>query len=529
MSSATLSPANSAAAASAPSTFQELPKSELILLTLAFSLGLFMEVLDTSIANVAVPTIAGNFGASTSQGTWVISSYGLAAAMAVPMTGWIARRFGEVRVFTYSVLLFVLTSMLCGMSQNLHMLVVSRFLQGLVSGPMVPLAQTLLMAIYPPAKRGIAMAAFVMTTVTAPIVGPMLGGFIVDHNHWAWIFYINVPVGLFSAWVVHRLMRKRESTIVRQPVDMIGFILLVLGVGSLQLMLDNGNDFDWFSSTTIVVLALVAAVCLAALVIWELTDEHPIVDLSLFKMRNFSFGVLAMSMGYMAFFAITVLLPLWLQTLMGYSATHAGIATAPIGILIIILAPILGANAHRLNLRLVGSIGFLVFGLISYWFSTFNLDTTMTQVLWPRFLQGIGAACFFMPINTIVFSGIPPEKMAAASGLAGFFRTISGSIGTALLVTTWDHREKVHEVRLSENLWANNPARLDLVNSLQSMGVSQDAANSILQGTIAKQALMMATSEIFWVMSIMFLALIGFIWLTRPVGLPSGAAGAGGH
>lgn len=529
MSSATSSAAPPVSAASMPATFKELPKSEQILLTLAFSLGLFMEVLDTSIANVAVPTIAGNFGASTSQGTWVISSYGLAAAMAVPMTGWIARRFGEVRVFTYSVILFVLTSMLCGLSQNLHMLVVSRFLQGLVSGPMVPLAQTLLLSIYLPAKRGIAMAAFVMTTVTAPIVGPMLGGFIVDHTHWAWIFYINVPVGLFCAWVVFRLMRKRESTIVKQPVDMVGFFLLVLGVGSLQLMLDNGNDFDWFSSTTIVVLALVAAVCLAALVIWELTDEHPVVDLSLFKMRNFSFGVLAMSMGYMAFFAITVLLPLWLQTLMGYSATQAGIATAPIGILIIILAPLLGANAHRLNLRLVGSFGFLMFALISYWFSTFSLDTTMGQVLLPRFLQGIGAACFFMPINTIVFSGIPPEKMAAATGLSGFFRTISGSIGTALLVTTWDHREKIHEVRLSENLWANNPNRLDFVNTLQNMGVGADTANSILQGAIAKQALMMATSEIFWVMSIMFLALIGFIWLTRPAVIPGGAAGAGGH
>ncbi len=308
--------AQTPAQGAAPET---VPSHLLPLFTVAVAFSTFMEVLDTSIANVAVPTISGNLGVSANNGTWVISSYGLAAAIIVPLTGWIAKRFGEVRTFCWSVLLFTIASALCGFATSLPMLVGFRFLQGLVSGPMVPLSQTLLLSNYPPQKRGMAMALWAMTVVVAPIFGPLLGGYITDNWSWPWIFYINAPIGILSAIVTYSLLRKHETPTDKQPIDLVGLILMVLGIGSLQLLLDNGNDLDWFNSATIVMLGIIAVVALTFLLIWELTDEHPIVDLSLFKGRNFGCGVIAMGLGYMSFFAMTVLFPLWLQTVMGYT------------------------------------------------------------------------------------------------------------------------------------------------------------------------------------------------------------------
>ena len=340
-----------------------LPANALLIFTIAVSLATFMEVLDTSIANVAIPTIAGNLAVSANQGTWVISSYGLAAAIVVPLTGWIAKRFGEVRTFVTSVFLFTIASALCGFATSLPMLVAFRFLQGLVSGPMVPLSQALLLANFPPQKRGMAMAIWAMTVVVAPICGPLLGGYITDNLSWPWIFYINAPIGLASAFVTYTLLRKRETPIENKPIDIVGLVLMVLGVGCLQLMLDNGNDLDWFNSHVIVGLCVTSVIALTFLVAWELTDEHPIVDLSLFKARNFRYGVIAMAVGYMSFFAMTVLFPLWLQTIMGYTPTWAGIATSPVGIFALILSPIIGKNIQRLDLRVLASIAFTAAGM----------------------------------------------------------------------------------------------------------------------------------------------------------------------
>jgi DHA2 family multidrug resistance protein len=513
----------SSAAPAAPAG--PLPANALIIFTIAVSLATFMEVLDTSIANVAIPTIAGNLAVSANQGTWVISSYGLAAAIVVPLTGWIAKRLGEVRTFIWSVFLFTIASGLCGFATSLPMLVAFRFLQGLVSGPMVPLSQALLLANFPPQKRGIAMAIWAMTVVVAPICGPLLGGYITDNLSWPWIFYINAPIGLISAFVTFTLLRKRESPIEKKPIDIVGLVLLVLGVGSLQLMLDNGNDLDWFNSTVIVCLCITTVVALTFLIAWELTDEHPIVDLTLFSKPNFRYGVIAMAVGYMSFFAMTVLFPLWLQTVMGYTPTWAGIATSPVGIFALILSPIIGRNIQRLDLRVLASIAYVVFAITAYWFSTFTLDTSLSQVYLPRLLQGVAVACFFVPINQIIMSGIQPGKLAAASGLSSFFRTLSGSLGTAIVVTLWDHRTQVHSVRFAENLTTNGVASLDYINRLQHLGLSSQKAYAQVQNVIQAQSAMLATSEVFWGISILFLMLIGLIWLTRP---PFGAAGAGG-
>lgn len=505
-----------------------LPAKLLPLLTVAVAFSTFMEVLDTSIANVAVPTIAGDLAVSANNGTWVISSYGLAAAIVVPLTGWIARRFGEVRVFVWSVLLFTIVSALCGLANSLPMLVGLRFLQGLVSGPMVPLSQTLLLSNYPPQKRGMAMALWSMTVVVAPIFGPLLGGYITDNWSWPWIFYINGPVGLFAAGVTYALLRGRDTPTSRKPVDVIGLVLMVLGVGSLQLMLDNGNDLDWFGSSIIVTLAIVAVVALTLLIIWELTDEHPIIDLSLFKGRNFRFGVVALTFGYMSFFAMTVLLPLWLQTVMGYTATWAGVATAPVGLLALVLSPLVGRNIQRLDLRLLASVSFVVFAITAWWYSTFPLDVSLGQIMMPRLVQGIAVACFFIPINQIILSGISPDRLAAASGLSSFFRTLSGSMGTAIVVTLWDHRTRMHAVRLAENFTPNGVASQTYLGDLAPFFSTPEAAYAQVQNVIQSQAAMLATSEVFWGISLLFVMLIGLIWLTRP---PFGVVGGGrgGH
>jgi DHA2 family multidrug resistance protein len=500
----------------------------LALFTIAVASSTFMEVLDTAIANVAVPTIAGNLAVSANKGTWVISSYGLAAAIVVPLTGWIAKRFGEVRTFVWSVMLFTLASALCGLATSLPMLVSMRFLQGLVSGPMVPLSQTLLLSNFPPQKRGLAMGLWAMTVVVAPIFGPLLGGYITDNMSWPWIFYINAPVGIFSAFVTYTLLSKRETSTVKLPIDVTGLVLMVLGVGSLQVLLDNGNDLDWFGSPVIVTLAVVAVVALTFLVIWELTDEHPIVDLSLFKTWNFRFGVIAMALAYMSFFAMTVLFPLWLQTIMGYTPTWAGIATSPVGILALILSPLVGRNIHRMDLRIVTTVAYIVFAITAFWFSQFTLDTSITLLFIPRLLQGIAVACFFVPINQIILSGVKPDRLAAASGLSNFFRTLSGSMGTAIVVTLWDHRTHMHMVRLAENFTPYGVETQNYVAQLGQLGMPSNAAYEQIQNVIHVQGAMLATSEVFWGVSIIFLCLIGLIWLTKP---PFGVAGGagGGH
>jgi len=331
-----------------------------------------------------------------------------------------------------------------------------------------------------------------------------------------------------SGFITYTLLRGRETATERKPIDIVGLLLLVAGVGSLQLMLDNGNDMDWFGSPVILGLCATCIVALTFFVAWELTDEHPIVDLTLFSKRNFRFGVIAMAIGFMAFFAMTVLFPLWLQTVMGYTPTWAGIATSPVGLFALILSPIIGRNIQRLDLRMLASIAFVVFAITAYWFSTFNLDTSLSQVYLPRLVQGIAVACFFVPINQIIMSGIQPAKLAAASGLSNFFRTLSGSLGTAIVVTLWDRRTQTHDVRLAESFTANGSASLDYLDRLHNLGLSSDRAYATVQNQIHAQGAMMATSDVFWGISILFLLLIGLIWFTRP---PFGAAGgaAGGH
>ena len=273
---------------------------------------------------MSIPAISGDLGVSPQQGTWVITSFSVANAISVPLTGWLTQRIGQVRLFIGSILLFVLASCLCGFAPSIEILIAARVLQGAVAGPMIPLSQALLLSSYPPAKSGMALAFWGMTTLVAPIMGPLLGGWISDNYTWPWIFFINIPIGLFAAWATWSIYKERESKTYKLPIDKVGLVLLVLWVGSLQLMLDKGKELDWFHSGEIIILASVAVVTFIYFVIWEIGEEHPVVDLSLFKGRNFSGGVIAISVAYGLFFGSLVILPLWLQTV---SYTHLTLPT----------------------------------------------------------------------------------------------------------------------------------------------------------------------------------------------------------
>ncbi|MCX8566050.1 MAG: MFS transporter, DHA2 family, multidrug resistance protein [Glomeribacter sp. 1016415] len=517
-------PPTSAANASPQSI--PLAGSALVLLTVGLALGTFMEVLDTSIANVAVPTIAGNLGVATSQGTWVISSYSVASAIAVPLTGWLARRVGEVKLFTLSVLLFTLTSALCGLAQNFETLIVFRLLQGFVSGPMVPLSQTILLRSYPPDKRGLALGLWAMTVIVAPIFGPLLGGWLTDHYSWPWLFYINVPVGLFSAFSCFVLLRGRETKLVKQRIDAVGLALLVIGVGCLQTMLDIGKDHDWFSSSLIITLAIIAAIALSFMVIWEITEKDPVIDFALFKDRNFALGVIIVSFGFMAFFGSVVIFPLWLQTVMGYTASLAGLATAPIGLLALVLSPLIGRNLHKLNLRLVACFAFMVFAGVSYWNSLFTLDTPFNAVIWPRLVQGLGIACFFVPLTTITLSSISEDRLASAAGLSNFFRTLAGAIGTAVSTTFWENNAVYHHAVLAESVSVYSPNTTAFTDALTLFGITGSVAYASLDKIITQQAYMIATNNFFRISCIVFIVLAALIWWTKP---KPGAAASSGH
>src|SRR5580700_2773358 len=322
-----------------------------IITLLALALATFMQVLDTTIANVSIPTIAGDLGVSADQGTWIITSFAVANGISVPITGWLMQRFGVVRTFVLSVVLFTLASFLCGISWSLPVLIMFRVLQGAVSGPMIPGSQALLMMLFPAEKKGTALAIWSMTMLVAPICGPVLGGYISDNYPWGWIFLMNVPVGLFCGAICWRFLRSHETPTRKLAIDKVGLVLLFVWVGALQVMMDQGKDLDWFSNNLIITLAIVSVLGLAAWIIWELTEKNPIVDLTLFKSRSFTLGTIALCLCYAVFFGNVVLMPLWQQTQLGYTATWAGLVSAPSGVTAVLVAPFVGRFMAKYDAR----------------------------------------------------------------------------------------------------------------------------------------------------------------------------------
>ena len=440
--------------------------------TMALSAATFMNVLDSSIANVSLPAIAGDLGVSPNQGTWVITSFAVANAIAVPLTGWLSQRFGQVRLFVISVLLFVLTSWMCGLAPTMETLIIARALQGFVAGPMIPLSQTLLLASYPPPLAGLAMAMWSITTLVAPVTGPLLGGWITDNLSWPWIFYINIPVGLLSAAASWTLYRRRETVQRKLPIDSVGLALLVLWVGSLQIMLDKGKELDWFHSSEVVALGVVAAVGFVFFLAWELTEEHPVVDLTLFKSRNFWAGASATAIAYSLFFGNVVLLPLWLQQYMGYTATWAGMVMAGVGLMAILLSPVVGKNLTRVDPRQFVTFSFVVFAWVLWMRSWFSTQTDFVTIVIPTVIQGVGMAFFFIPLVSITLSGISPDRMAAASGVSNFMRITAGAFGTSITTTLWEDRAKLHHAHMVELISSGREPTSAALNGLSTLGLS---------------------------------------------------------
>jgi DHA2 family multidrug resistance protein len=494
---------------------QPLAGGALVLATFGVALATFMQTLDITIANVSIPAIAGDLGVSPAQGTWVITSFAVANAIAVPLTGWLARRFGEVRLFTVATLLFIAASLGCGLADSLPMLLVFRVFQGVAAGPMIPLSQTLLLSIYPPASKGMALALWSMTTLLAPIAGPLLGGWITDNISWPWIFYINIPVGLVAAYLTHGLLQSRETARQRSPVDAVSLGLLVLGVGALQLMLDQGRELDWFNSKAIVMLAVMAGISLPYLVVRELGTEHPLLDLRLFSRRTFTVGAVALSLGYGVYFGNFVLVPLWLQTQLGYTATWAGMALAPTGILAVLLSPLVGKHLKRFDLRLAASFAFLVFALCAFWRAGFTTGLDFGHLALVQTAQGVGTAVFFVALVTILLSGLPPERIASAAGLSNFLRITAGSFAASLTTTWWDRRQALHQTELSAHVNPYNPLALDALDKLSALGLGVNESYASLLQTASTQAYMLAANDLFWLQGWLFLALVPVVWFPR--------------
>lgn len=483
----------------------------------AFAIGManFMMVLDTTIANVAVPTIAGNLGVAPDQGTWVLTAFSISLAIGLPMTGWLVQRFGQVKLFLSAVMLFVLASVCCGLAPNLPMLLFFRVIQGAVCGPLAPLSQALLVAVFAPNRRTAALVIWSMTTFLGPVCGPILGGYITDNISWPWIFFINVPIGAFIFICLTRVLKGRDNPTRQLPIDMVGLLLLMVAVGSLQILLDKGQDLDWFASVPIRVLAAVAVVGFASLITWELTERHPILDLRLFKDRNYLIGTFCVSVGFSGYFAALVLVPLWLQTEMGYTATWAGVATAPLGIAGVILAPFIGRLMQHADARLLASMAFICWVGASIWRMRFNTDLDIQYIGWNSVLMGAGTAFLFTPLVAISLSRLAPEKIPAALGLQNALRMTGGSFATSLGPAYWDHNARMHQVDLSESTTVFDYWNQHAQTQMADLGLSAQASLESMGLAIDKQAHMLALNDFSLASTVLFISVMAVIWFAK--------------
>ncbi|TCJ12753.1 DHA2 family efflux MFS transporter permease subunit [Parasulfuritortus cantonensis] len=484
----------------------------------------FIAVLNMTIANVSVPNIAGALGATTSQGTWVITSYAVGEAITVPLTGWLAARLGAVRVFVGSMALFGLFSAVCGLANSLGLLVVARIFQGFSGGPLMPLSQTLLMRIFPKEKVAAAIGLWSMTTLVAPVVGPILGGYLCDEYSWPWVFFLNTPVALVAAAFAWQLLKRYGEPLARNPIDKVGLALLVVWVAALQLMLDEGKDLDWFASAKIVGLAVTAAVGFAAFIIWELYERHPVVDLRVFRHRGFTVSVLTISLAFAAFFGVNVLTPLWLQSFMGYTATISGLATAWTGVTAIFLAPLVAHAATKTDPRRLVFAGVVWLGLVTLWRTVATTDMGFWDVAVPLMVMGFGLPFFFIPTTGLALASVEPREMDSAAGLMNFLRTLSGAFATSLVSTAWSDQI----IRNHAELVAVADTGAGFAGTLGQSGMAPDAVREAADYLLTNQAVMLATNQLMTVIGLAFLVAASVIWLA-PKPMRVVEPGAGGH
>lgn len=494
-----------------------LSGASLVIAAVVLSLANFMVVLDTTIANVAMPTISGFLGVSTTEGTWIITSYAVAEAITIPLTGWLVRQFGEVRLFLICLIAFVFFSVCCGLSWSLESLVLFRVLQGLAGGPLIPLSSTLMLSVFPKEKSNIALSLWGMMTVVAPIFGPIFGGIISDNWHWGWVFHINVGFGALVMLGSLSVLRGRDAPTTRSKIDMVGLVLLSVFVTSFQLMLDKGRELDWFSSPFITVCAVVAIITLLALLIWELTDPNPIIDLSVFRSRNWLVSTITLSLMFGIFFGNIVLTPLWLQQQMGYTATWAGLATAPMGILAVISAPIVGRLMPKIDPRWIVTYGMSVLALSFFMRAHFTTQADYMSVATAMFVLGAGIPACMITLTALGISDLPADKVASGAGLQNFLRVLSMAIGSSLTLTYWEHMTKANRAELVASIRPG--AEQEMITAATRSGISQEGAIALFSKTVDSQAVMLATNDFYaWAVVLMTLS-IGAVWLVkRPKG-----------
>jgi DHA2 family multidrug resistance protein len=500
------------------------------LIALTVTLATFMEVLDTSIANIALPHIAGSFGASPNESTWVLTSYLVSNGIVLPVSAWLATRFGRKRFYMSCVALFAISSFLCGLAPSLGMLVFFRILQGAGGGGLQPSEQAILADTFPPAKRGMAFAVYGMAVVVAPAIGPTIGGWITDNYSWRWIFYINVPISILSLYLTHKLVEDPPYLAIEKEkrrgirIDYIGLGLVALGVGALQLFLDKGQEEDWFGSHWILLLSIIAIVALTAWVIWEWHHPNPIVELRLLKKRNFATAVFFMFTLGMVLYGTTVLIPQYLQLLMGYSAVMAGEALAGGGFIMMLTMPISGALVSRVDARKVMCFGFTVTAIALFYMSThlvLTMDFKTAAML--RIYQTLGLAFIFIPTNTLCYVGIPREKNNQVSSMINFVRNIGGSIGIALISAFVTRTAQIRQNYLSANTQNGNPKFRQMVDglaaTLQTQGL--DPAQAMRQAyarmgaLLTQQATALAYKDVVSVLAIIIAFLIPLAFIMK--------------
>jgi len=487
----------------------QLTGMRLYIATIACSLGSFLALLDVSVANVSVPHIAGALGASPTQGTWIITSYAVAEAIGMPLTGWLAKRYGALRTYLVALGGFMVASALCGAVPSLAMLVVARVLQGACGAPLLPLCQTLTMRIFPGGRTPTALAVTAMVSVMAPVLGPILGGTITDNISWRWIFYLNIPFVPIAILLCHRLIGPYETKTAPARIDYFGLILVVVAVGAFQLTLDLGREYDWFNSTMIVTLAIVAAIGFAAFLIWELTEEHPVVDLRVMRHRGFWAACLCMAVGYASLMSTTVMVPLWVQTTLGYPATDAGWVVAPSSMFSMIMVPLCGMLVTRLDPRFLACCGLLWVALVATLRAHSTPDLEMWQIAAPQALQGISNSMIMMTLSIVAINAVDLDEIPSATGLLAFVRTIGTAIGISLATTGWDSAGRVARAELVGEL---NGAE-EAIARMTTGGMSELQSRSMLEAMIGAQSRTVAFDHVFALMAALaaFTALL--IWI----------------
>jgi DHA2 family multidrug resistance protein len=512
------------------------PGHNLWLIALTVTIATFMEVLDTSVANVALPHIAGGLAASQDESSWVLTSYLVSNAIVLPLSGWLSSIFGRKRFYMSCVVLFTLSSFLCGIAPSLPLLIVCRVLQGVGGGGLQPSEQAILADTFPPAKRGMAFAVYAMAVVVAPALGPTIGGWITDNYSWRWIFFMNIPFGILSVLLTSLLvsdppwLRSKKSGGVK--VDYIGFGLLALGLGALQIVLDKGEREDWFETRYIVVLTVTALICLVAVYFWELRHKNPIVEVRLFNDRTFLMACLMLFMVGFVLYATTLLLPQLAQTLMGYTAELAGLMIMPGGFALIMVLPLVGFLLSRFDARVMIAFGLVL--LATSMFSMahrFDLDVDFRTMMWARVFQSVSLAFLFIPINTAAYSYLPREKNNVASGLINLFRNIGASVGISFVTTMLARRSQFHQSILAARANGYSSQFHTAIQGASQLYMSggavtaQQQSYGQLYGSILRQANMIAYLDNFWMLGVSALVVIPFVFLMkRP---PKGTVAAG--